>query len=207
MLVLASQSPRRAELLRAAGIEFKVVAPAEEGPNHLSDRGGYAALVKAKALHKARSVAAGTRALVLGADTIVVCEKKILGKPTTKADARRMLELLSGRRHVVYTGVALVCGKLDKVAYERTEVAFRPLSKTEISRYLMSGEPMDKAGAYAIQGAGAAFVRAIRGCYTNVVGLPIPLVLRMLREFAAAGAADHGSEGRKIRPSTKRGRG
>lgn len=205
MLVLASQSPRRAELLRAAGLRFKVAPPAEEGANDAAARGGYAALVKAKALAKARSAATGTREVVLGADTVVVCDKRVLGKPANKADARQMLELLSGRCHAVYTGVALVCGDRYKVAYERTEVAFRPLSKTEISRYLMSGEPMDKAGAYAIQGAGAAFVRAIRGCYTNVVGLPIPLVLQMLEDFAGAGVADHGSAGRKGRQATQRG--
>lgn len=183
MLVLASRSPRRVELLRAAGIRFRIAAPEEADAPPVAPRGGYGRLVMEAALEKARSVAARTEGVVLGADTVVVCNKIVLGKPSTRADASRMLELLSGRWHTVHTGVALVCGKRQKTGHECTGVAFRELSKSEISRYLASGEPMDKAGAYAIQGAGAAFVRAIRGCYTNVVGLPVPLVLRMLRSF------------------------
>jgi len=207
MLVLASRSPRRAELLRAAGIRFRIAAPEEADVPPVAATKGYARLVVRAALEKARSVAAHTEGVVLGADTVVVCDKIVLGKPSSRAEASRMLGLLSGRWHTVHTGVALVCGKRHETGHECTGVAFRELSKSEISRYLASGEPMDKAGAYAIQGAGAAFVRAIRGCYTNVVGLPVPLVLRMLEEFGEAGVARGGSAGRRLgrRSRNKRG--
>jgi septum formation protein len=214
MLILASSSPRRRALLRAAGVEFRAIAPrAEEIPSTASGR--YAHLVKQAALRKAREVArrhaaakaklsraasvGGSRcgsfapALVLGADTIVVCAGEIMGKPRDEADARRMLRKLSGRWHSVYTGVALVAGSRELLASERTEVAFRRLSKDEIERYLATGEPMGKAGAYAIQGRGAALVRSVRGCYTNVIGLPVPRVLEMLEQCgvgARKGARD-----------------
>jgi septum formation protein len=145
-------------------------------------RGAYSALAKRCALEKARSVD-GRGAIVLGADTIVVCEGEVLGKPRDESDARRMLRKLSGRWHRVYTGVALVSAQGQVVDYERTEVAFRALSKPEIDRYLGTGEPMDKAGAYAIQGEGAGLIRALRGCYTNVIGLPLPKLIQMLAEF------------------------
>jgi septum formation protein len=154
-------------------------------------RGGYSALVKRSALEKARSVEGGGD-VVLGADTIVVCEGEVLGKPRDERDARRMLRKLSGTWHRVYTGVALVSagalparGKRRLVDYECTEVAFRALSKREIDRYVETGEPMDKAGAYAIQGEGAGLVRTLRGCYTNVIGLPLPKLIEMLAEFGA----------------------
>ncbi len=164
-----------------------VAPPDEEAPAKAGAGHRYAALVRRAALAKARSVGPRTKGLVLGADTIVVCSGAVLGKPRSTAEARRMLELLSGQWHAVYTGVAMVCGERCEVGHQRTEVAFRRLLKPEIIRYIAGGEPMDKAGAYAVQGGGAAFIRAIRGCYTNVVGLPVPLVLRMLREFGVAG--------------------
>jgi len=189
-----------------------VMAPPNEDVPPAGVGRGYAALVRRAALAKARSVAlqdpervpstwlrAGpqgprgaphTKGLVLGADTIVVCDGVVLGKPSSRAEARRMLELLSGRWHAVYTGVALVCGERCEVGHQRTEVAFRELLKPEIIRYIAGGEPMDKAGAYAVQGGGAALIRALRGCYTNVVGLPVPLVLRMLRKFEEVGVAE-----------------
>lgn len=182
MLVLASQSPRRAELLRAAGIPFRVVAPCDDEvtPERAAS---FPALVKRLALEKALAVASHTPGLVLGADTIVVCEGRIMGKPSHAAEARRMLAFLSGKRHAVYTGVALVSGSRRRTGYERTEVTFRALTDKEIRRYVGSGEPLDKAGAYAIQGEGAALVATVRGCYTNVIGLPVPKVLAMLAEF------------------------
>jgi septum formation protein len=147
----------------------------------------YAAAVKRAALAKAdmafcNSLGGRRQAdvMVLGADTVVVCQGEMLGKPSSKAEARRMLGLLSGRWHAVYTGLALVWGGGRLAEYERTEVAFRQLSEEEIGRYVESGESMDKAGAYGIQGRGAALVRAVRGCYTNVVGLPIPRLMVML---------------------------
>ncbi len=183
MLILASQSPRRRDLLRAAGIAFRAVVPDVEEGWGAAPRGRYADFVRRVALAKASEVAGRERGLVLAADTIVVCEGEILGKPADEGDARRMLRKLSGRRHRVYTGVALVEGSRRMVGYERTEVVFRELSKKQIDWYVSTGEPMDKAGSYAIQGTGAALVRAVRGCYTNVIGLPLPKVLDLLAEF------------------------
>ena len=195
MLILASQSPRRRELLRAAGIVFRVVVPDVEEDWNSAARGRYADLVRRAALAKASAVAGRERGLVLAADTIVVCEGEILGKPADEGDARRMLRKLSGRRHRVYTGVALVKGSRRVVDYERTEVAFRELSKKQIDWYVSTGEPMDKAGSYAIQGTGAALVRAVRGCYTNVIGLPLPKVLHLLGEFERRTGAGRPREG------------
>jgi septum formation protein len=184
MLVLASRSPRRRELLRAAGIEFRVVPPQSEEGTPRGRPGRYADVVRRSALDKARDVARRQDGLILAADTIVVCEGKVMGKPRDEEGARRMLRKLSGRWHSVYTGVALLEGARCMLGYERTEVAFRRLSNTQLEWYIGTGEPMDKAGAYAIQGHGAALIRAIRGCYTNVIGLPLPRVLEMLEEFA-----------------------
>lgn len=184
-LILASRSPRRQELLRAAGIEFRVVVPEVQEPPLVRRR--YAQSARAAALLKAVAVSQTATGLVLAADTIVVCEGRVLGKPSGADDARRALLGLSGRWHSVYTGVALVEGERRLVDYERTEVAFRSLSNEEIDRYITTGEPMDKAGSYAIQGGGAALIRAIRGCYTNVIGLPLPKVLRMLVAFKRGG--------------------
>jgi septum formation protein len=185
VLILASSSPRRRDLLEAAGIRFRAVPPdiEEPGPSSICRR--CADLVRRTALAKASSVARREPGVVLGADTIVVCEGRVMGKPADAADAGEMLRLLSGRWHSVYTGVALVCGRDTLVGYERTQVRFRGLSNRDISHYIGSGEPMDKAGAYAIQARGAALVRAIRGCYTNVVGLPVPKLMEMLAEFEA----------------------
>jgi len=189
MLMLVSRSPRRRELLESAGIAFRVIAPevAESGPAEAPTsprtRIRYADVVRRAALAKAQSVAGPVSGLLLGADTIVVCDGSILGKPADPADARRMLEQLSGRWHRVYTGLALVCGARHMVGYECTKVCFRPLSKGELDWYIGTGEPMDKAGAYAIQGRGAVLVRAVRGCYTNVIGLPLPKLMEMLAAF------------------------
>jgi len=186
MLILASRSPRRQELLRAAGIEFRVVPPEVEDVVPSGRRRRCAEVVRRAALEKALQVARGAREPVLAADTIVVCEGEVMGKPASAAGAKRMLRRLSGRWHRVYTGVALVHGDRVLVGHERTEVAFQPLSKRQIDWYVDTGEPMDKAGSYAIQGKGAALIRAIRGCYTNVIGLPLPRVLGMLAEFDLA---------------------
>jgi septum formation protein len=191
MLILASRSPRRHNLLRATGIEFRIAAPLVEDTAPRRLRGSYAALVKRSALEKAQSVDARGN-IVLGADTIVVCDGEVLGKPRDERDARRTLRMLAGRWHRVYTGVALVSTGAPParemrrlVDYECTEVAFRALSKREIDRYVETGEPMDKAGAYAIQGEGAGLIRTLRGCYTNVIGLPLPRLIEMLAEFGA----------------------
>jgi septum formation protein len=188
MLILASASPRRQELLHNAGIEF-VVQPANapegvipgESPEACAQR---LARAKARAAFDQRS-ANHAAARVLGADTIVVVGNKILGKPADASDATRMLRLLSGREHRVITGVCLLTpGQPPKedVRHATTRVTMITLTDADIADYIAHGEPMDKAGAYAIQGLASRWIPKIAGCYFNVVGLPIPLVYRMLRE-------------------------
>lgn len=177
-LILASASPRRAELLRAAGIDFDViVADVDESvrPGEASE--GY---VRRLAEAKARAVidrAAGRP--VLGADTVVVVDGQILGKPAGDDDATRMLRMLSGRAHQVITGVSMARGGDAVTDVEVTTVEFAPLSQAEIDWYVASGEPADKAGAYAVQGLASRFVRRLDGSYSNVVGLPVALVYRL----------------------------
>jgi septum formation protein len=180
MLLLASRSPRRAELLRAAGIPFDVAAadidetPLEDEPPEAHVRRLSAA--KARAVHVLRPDAA-----ILAADTVVVVDHRILGKPRDASDATAMLRALSGRAHDVFTGVAVLSSLAEiDVAVARTRVWFSDLSEDAIDWYVASGEPMDKAGAYAIQGLASRFVAAIDGSYSNVVGLPVELVYRLI---------------------------
>ena len=179
MLVLASQSPRRAEILRQAGIPF-VARPASVDETPLTGEEPEA-YVRRLAEEKARAIPAAADEIVLGADTTVVVEHHMLAKPEDAADARRMLELLSGRCHQVLTGVCLRRGGSVVGDCATTRVWFMPLSGTEIDAYVASGEPFDKAGGYAIQGLASKFIERIDGCYFNVVGLPVALVYRHLR--------------------------
>ena len=185
-LVLASASPRRAEILRGVGWPYEVrpadtdeTAQAGEEP---------VAYVERLARAKAEAVAAlSPGSLVLGADTVVVADGSILGKPRDEEDARRMLRQLSGRWHEVLTGVALISvgePARSSVAHERTRVRFAALTETEINWYVASGEPADKAGAYAAQGRAALFIEEIAGDYWNVVGLPVRLVYSLARGLA-----------------------
>jgi septum formation protein len=179
MLILASGSPRRAELLRAAGIEFTVqIADVDEAimPGE-SPRDYVLRLSRAKAL-----AVAGEGELVLGADTTVVIEDEIAGKPVDMEDARRMLRALSGRWHEVLTGVTLLRGHKILSDVALTRVKFSEMSEPEIDWYVSTGEPMDKAGAYGIQGYASRFVERIEGSYSNVVGLPMQMVYEMLKE-------------------------
>ena len=182
-LVLASSSPRRHELLSNAGFEFDVrPSRIEEVPHGDESAEDFARRVaREKALNVAASSPPGS--LVLGADTVVVVDDLILGKPTSPDDAARMLGMLSGTSHRVVTGVCLVRApaQLEALTHETTLVIFRNLREGEIHDYVASGEPLDKAGAYAIQGLASKFVARIEGCYFNVVGLPIPLVYEMLK--------------------------
>jgi nucleoside triphosphate pyrophosphatase len=187
MLILASQSPRRAELLRNAGFRFEV-RPADvdervragETPLDYVQR-----LAREKALAVLAAAPAGVR--VLGADTTVAVDGESLGKPADEAEARRMLARLSGRTHEVMTGVCLAWRRAQAgeiacdVEAEVTEVEFVALTEEEIAAYVACGEPMDKAGAYAIQGRASCWIPRIRGCYFNVVGLPVARVCAMLR--------------------------
>jgi septum formation protein len=180
-LILASASPRRAELLRAAGIEFDV-HPAHVDERMLGDESPDA-YVRRVAEAKARAINARfARGVVVAADTTVVADRHILGKPIDVDDARRMLHLLSGRSHEVLTGVTVVGPdeELD-TRTESTTVEFVRLTDREIEWYVSSGEPMDKAGGYAIQGLASRFVTRIVGSYSNVVGLPVALVYDMLK--------------------------
>ncbi|HVP56686.1 MAG TPA: Maf family protein [bacterium] len=183
-IILASSSPRRHYLLDLVQLKHRVVEPTvrEEDHAHEDPAKHVLRLSQLKALSVAPRVRSG---IILGADTIVVLEGAILGKPRNEADARRMLRELSGRWHQVYTGLALVDAATGrKVAgYERSFVKIRRLADREIDAYIATGEPMDKAGAYGIQGYGAAVVEKVRGCYFNVVGLPLVRLLRLLRSL------------------------
>ena len=178
-LVLASQSPRRAELLAAAGIVFTArAANVDEQvlPGELPD--GH---VRRLARAKAQAIAADMPdVVVLGADTVVVVDGEILGKPRDGEDARRMLALLSGRRHEVFTGVAVACQGRVVDTVEVSTVDFAPLTPAEIGWYVASGEPLDKAGAYAIQGLASRFVTRIAGSYSNIVGMPVAQTCALL---------------------------
>lgn len=179
VLVLASGSPRRSDLLAAAGFAFEIVVPSVDETPFPDETPG--AHVRRLAEAKARAVAAGRPdAVVLGADTIVVIDSRILGKPRDEADAAQMLRDLSGRTHEVVTGVALLSADVADVRVAVTRVTFNVLSEVEIREYVASREPLDKAGAYAIQGLASRFVEAVEGSYSNVVGLPVALVYRML---------------------------
>lgn len=196
MLILASASPRRRELLAQAGLKFTVTV-ANLNEDLLPNETG-AAYVQRLAEEKAQAVWNENRSsdstddplIVLGADTCVVCDGHILGKPTDTADARRMLELLSGRTHAVLTGLAVVTGSRIVRDVEITQVTFNQLDDAEIARYIASGEPLDKAGAYAIQGLAARWIPRIEGCYFNVVGLPIARTIALLAEAEAPTPVD-----------------
>ncbi|MDF2627254.1 MAG: maf [Symbiobacteriaceae bacterium] len=181
-IVLASASPRRQELLRQIGVTFRVVP--SQVDEQVSEPMKPGELVEHLALAKASDVAAREgEALVIGSDTIVVVDDRILGKPQDRADAIAMLQSLSGRSHQVMTGIALVKGDRQLVGHEVTTVQFRPLEQGEIERYVDSGEPMDKAGAYGIQGRAGAMISAIAGDYFTVVGLPLSRTVQMLAHF------------------------
>jgi len=184
-IILASSSPRRRELLSQAGIPFKVmlggvdedIAGCYGTPSQKAEQLAYI-----KASDVAKKVEKG---IVLGADTIVVCDGEIFGKPVNISDARRMLERLSGREHLVITGIALIdaaSGEVKK-GHETTKVEFSPITTEEIEAYIRTGEPFDKAGAYGVQGRGALLIEHLNGCYYNVVGLPLKKLVHMLEDF------------------------
>jgi septum formation protein len=217
-IILASSSPRRIELMQNLGFDFEVI------PSNIEEiidaKKTPAQMVIELAKKKGRAVydeimagsadpgsttdssgrARGGRLMVLSADTTVVLDHRLIGKPTSEDDARAMLRMLSGRVHDVFTGVAiLIKGPQDKVpieyvSFEMSHVFFRGVTDGEIISYVATGEPMDKAGGYALQGIGSAFVQKIEGCFTNVIGLPIPLVVSMMRR---AGISVLGDAGRR----------
>ncbi|MEW6448557.1 MAG: Maf family protein [Bacillota bacterium] len=183
-IYLASASLRRSALLASLGLDFSVLTvPVDETPPPLEPE-------KAVEIVAARKVQAAAetlreKALVIGADTIVVHRGQILGKPSDPGHARQMLRLLQGECHTVYTGVAVAALPEGEtvVAHEATRVCFAPMTEAEVEAYVATGEPLDKAGAYAAQGLGAVFIRRIEGCYFNVIGLPLNLLSKMLKGF------------------------
>lgn len=185
-IILASQSPRRRELLTQIGLKFEVIPSTVE---EVITSANPVEVVQELAQQKARDVAevagremAKDSLLVIGADTIVVYEGKILGKPEDKEDAVRILTMLQGKEHSVYTGVALLSGEQEIVFAEETRVQMCPMTPEEILWYVNTGEPMDKAGAYGIQGLCARFIRQIQGDYNNVVGLPVGRIYQELKK-------------------------
>ena len=181
-LVLASGSPRRRELLLQAGLtdfEIRVSDVEERLPDGLSP----AETVEAVSRQKAEAVGAAPDEIIIAADTMVFLDDMRLGKPRNEADALRMLTALQGRRHTVHTGVTVRQGGRFLTRSEATDVTFRPASRETLLRYIATGEPMDKAGAYGLQGRGVVLVERVDGDFTNVIGLPLPLLDDMLSEF------------------------
>ena len=181
-LILASASPRRKELLSLFQIPFEIrVADIDETMDPQKAPYDEVARVSRR---KALAVPHGDADIVIAADTIVVCEGKVLGKPHDEADAKSMLELLSGRDHQVMTGCTVLCHNRVETFTEVTDLHFRPLSSSEIDRYIRSGEPMDKAGSYGIQGGAALFCERLEGDYYNVMGLPVCHLRQVLNALA-----------------------
>lgn len=186
-IILASASPRRKQLLEQLAVNFVVY------PSSIEEIVGEGVLpseiVQNLSLQKARAVAVEhSSGIVIGSDTIVVVDDKIMGKPLNDKEALSMLLELQGREHQVYSGIALVdaCSGKESVGFEVTSVEFRKILRDEVLRYIASGEPKGKAGAYAIQGLGAIFVKGIKGDYSNVVGLPVFLLAEMLQSFGVS---------------------
>lgn len=188
-IILASKSPRRQELLAQLGLRDFIIRPAahEAEPDESLPRGeALAQVALQKALDVQSTLAGSTEdAVIIGADTMVCLGDRLLGKPADAEEAREMLRALSGNRHTVYTGLALVRGGRQLCAFEETDVYFRDLSEEEIESYLRREQVLDKAGAYAIQGPAGAFIHRIDGDYFNVVGLPLCRLGLMLREIGA----------------------
>lgn len=182
MIILASASPRRRELLHLITPDFRVIA--SDTDEIVSASQPPQKMVEELAVRKARAVSAlHPRDIVIGADTVVWADGRLLGKPGTPEEAKKMLKMLSGRQHFVYTGVAILSPGGSVVFNEETGVTFLDLTDAQIERYVSEGEPFDKAGAYAIQGKGALFVSQITGDYYNVVGLPVCRLAQMLEKI------------------------
>ena len=198
-VILASQSPRRRELLGQMGFTDFIIRPAQGeeiiDPNLSPDK-----LVEDLSRRKCAEVAALSAPddLVITADTVVAIDGTVLGKPRSEQEAYAMLSRLSGRHHTVYTGVTVSRGGKSLTAHEATRVHFRPLTPAEIEAYVSTGEPMDKAGSYGIQGYGAMLVEGISGDYFNVVGLPVCLLGRMLAQFGVDAVRLAAQKGHKV---------
>jgi septum formation protein len=188
-LVLASASERRHELLRRITKTFDIIVSGFD-EEEVCFQGDFGEYVKKLSMGKAYDVAKKLEGecIIVGCDTIVAFDGKVLGKPKSRQDAQEMLEVLSGNMHSVYSGITLVNTSTGKIItdYIKTDVKFSPLAKEDIEAYIDTGEPMDKAGAYGIQGYGGVFVEEIHGCYYNVVGLPLNRLKFMLRDMGVS---------------------
>jgi len=183
-IYLASASPRRKELMEQLGLSFTVLIP--DVDERVEEYVPPGRLVEILSERKAREAARGLdRGLIIGSDTVVVWRGRVMGKPLDRREALDMLECLQGDKHSVYSGLAVInAGTGDfHVSHEKTGVSFRPAARDELESYVDSGEPLDKAGAYAVQGLGAVFVTGIEGCYFNVVGLPLARLAGVLKDF------------------------
>jgi len=184
-IILASASPRRKQLLKSLNIDFEVIPSQIE--ENIDEENFSFELIEKLALEKAQDVAVkiDVPAVVIGSDTVVVINEHILGKPKDKDEACRMLKLLSGRAHKVISAIAIVDTITQKIITDHvvSEVTFKNLTDSEIYSYIETGEPMDKAGAYAIQGLGSKFISSISGCYNNIVGISLSKLVEMLKEF------------------------
>lgn len=180
-VVLASASPRRKQILETVGFEVGVRVP--DADESLPDGISPDKAVERLASLKASAVERKADEIIIAADTVVVLDGKILGKPENEYQAKEMLFSLSGRTHFVYTGVCVLKGEKRTVFHDCTKVEFYPLTEEEIDSYIKTGEPMDKAGAYGIQGRGCAFVEGIEGDFFNVMGLPVALLIHKMKEF------------------------
>lgn len=179
MLILASQSPRRQELLRLIAPDFEILAA--DVDEHIENGTSPDEAVMGLAVKKARAVAdLRPEDTVIGADTVVALDGKILGKPRDSTDAAMMLRMLASKTHTVYTGVCIIQNGVETVFFEATEVTFTGMTDKEIAKYVETGEPLDKAGAYGIQGAAAPFISGISGDFYNVMGLPVSALYRRL---------------------------
>ena len=194
-VILASKSPRRREILSMLGVKFEILSADADESSSITDP---ALLVKELALRKGRAVrelleAEGTfdeDTLIIASDTVVATDSEILGKPQNDADAARMLRLLSGSEHRVVSGVALLSGAREIAAAEETAVCFAEMTDAQIAWYVNSGEPADKAGAYAVQGLASLFIKGLHGDYFNVVGLPVHRLEMLVNEFLHCSLAD-----------------
>ncbi len=182
-IILASKSPRRKEILENLGISFEILTSNEEEKTAETEP---EKIAMALSLIKAQSVAnslCDENALIIGCDTIVVKDNKTLGKPKTKSEAEEMLTLLSNTEHTVISGLTLVLGNKTLSRFEKTTVFFDEIGKADMENYIASNDPFDKAGGYGIQGKAARFIKGINGCYFNVVGFPVHLFFKMLKEL------------------------
>lgn len=184
-IILASSSPRRKEILNMIGFDFEAVpSECEETTTKTEPCDIVCELSRQKAYDVFRRVPDAACKIIIGADTVVAYDGKIFGKPKSRPEAQRMLKTLSGNMHSVYTGICVLCNDRVVNTYQKTDVYFRNMSDSEIERYVDTSEPLDKAGAYGIQGKGAVFIEKIEGDYFNVVGLPVSLLYSILKEIS-----------------------